>query len=186
MTAIPGGIAISRATPLPLPAAQNLENALPPERLDRMKRLLNYLANPPGPEERAAQIAEQRAVKVHTVYQVNGKVVGIHEHEGDTTFASSAAAGASVQAKADGAARGLSGAALNDFVADRITAALESRYGSSLDVETYRNPAEAPTSGEMQDLMFGRTTADDARPAAASRIAYDPDVLALLSIAGTR
>ena len=95
-----------------------------------------------------------------------------------------------------GRARGLSGDALNDFVADEISANLMRKYGSALSVETYRNAADAPTVGSIHDAMFGKAASahggmHDARFGGAEasgslgystqRVAFDHQVLALLN-----
>ena len=130
--------------------------------------------------ERAAQIAKQRAEPAHTVYKVGGKVIAMHQHNGFTTFGSSADGGASTQAKKAGAAQGLTGEALNTFVADAITAALKQKYGAALQVETYRDPATAPSSGAIEDAMFGRTPTGVPRASPTSLVAYDAGLFSFL------
>ena len=103
------------------------------------------------------RIAEQRAIKVHTVFKVGGKVVGIIHRNGWSTFASNGIGGAgSVHDLA--ARRGLTREGLNDLLADHYTTRLRRMYGTGLQVERYEDAASAPTSGEVEDLMFGRAT----------------------------
>ena len=166
-----------------------------PERWAAMQETMGRLSEP-SPAEIAAQIARQRAEKVHTVYRVNGEIVGTHQHNGWTTFAANGDGRARGDAEAMGRSRGLSGDALNDFVADQIAASLTRKYGSAFSVETYRNAADAPTVGSihdamvgkaasahggMQDARFGGTEAGGSLGYATQRIAFDPEILALMN-----
>ena len=59
------------------------------------------------PVTRARRLAEQRAIKVHTVYKVDGKVVGIVYRNGWTMFASNGAGQARTCPPASGVVTGV-------------------------------------------------------------------------------
>jgi len=158
MTAIPGPRPISGMTILTLPASARRVTA-PKTYAEMMKREEELVRQ--GREIRegsAKRIAEQRAIKVHTVYKVDGKVVGIVHRNGWTTFSGSGLGGIAEVHETAGRL-GRTGDALNDMLAKHSTARLRSLYGSRLQVESYPDATDAPTSGEVEDLMFGRAKA---------------------------
>jgi len=129
----------------------------------------------PSPTERAAQLAKQRADKAHTVYKVNGKIVALHQAHGGITTASNSDGRAAREAAEMAEARGLTGDALNDFIADKMTASLQKKYGSALEVDTYSNAAAAPTAGEILDQMFGIERQHGSLQGQTSRVAMDTE-----------
>ncbi|NIA67155.1 hypothetical protein HBA54_00950 [Pelagibius litoralis] len=185
MTTIQGGIPLASAREI-TPQLHQLHDLkeTDPERWESMQRTLQTLHEGPSAAERAAQLAKQRAVPVHSVYRVNGEIVAIHQTGGGTTSTNAAGGARNIPGQGDAATvgweRGLRGDALNDFVADHITANLKKKYGSALTIETYDNAASAPTTGEMQDEMFGITSQRDTVPGRMSRVAIDTESWARL------
>lgn len=144
---------------------------------------------PLSADERQAAVARQNAVEAHTVYRLGGKILGVQWRDGVTTFTATATddstatdGGASALAKEKAAARGLTGAAANDFIAEEIAAGLQERYGAAVQAETYVSGA-GPTRSELQSEMFGHGSAS-AVGAARSRVAVDTSTFALLQEAG--
>lgn len=178
MTSIHAGIPLAGLTQLTFPMTDGAQSGSQRSRIP-LSEIEDRLAGP-SPAERAAQIAKQRAEPVHTVYKVGGKIIAKHQHNGWTTFAANADGGASTQAKKAGAAQGLTGEALNTFVADAITASLKQKYGAALQVETYRDPATAPSSGAIEDAMFGRTPTAGPKASPTSLVAYDSGLFSFL------
>lgn len=179
MTTIQAYTPISKGTGLEIEAKKASA-----EMVQRMKTQASKFAGPSA-AERADQLAEQRAVKVHTVYRVNGEIVAMHQTNGWTSAASNSNSGirnipGQGDADAVGRAKGLSGDALNDFVADQIAANLKAKYGSALEVESYDNLSTAPTSGEVRDEMFGITQQQGSLSVTTSRIAMDTEYWAKL------
>lgn len=133
-----------------------------PERWARMKDIIEKMRFDSTPEgqaiiekERAMQVAKQNAVEAHSIYRVNGKIIGVHYRDGITMSVSNSGLGHG-NAESDGRQRGLSGERLNDYVADRITAELTEKYGSALQVEQY-DAGAAPTAGELWHEIYGPT-----------------------------
>lgn len=154
MSAIRSSIPLAGMKVLPLPPLQRRQ----PEEAAEMFKRWEEMRALHDPVESARRIAEQRAIKVHTVFKVDGKVVGIVHRNGWTTFSSNGA-GAGIAGVHETAARlGRSGDALNDMLADHSAKGLRSLYGSRLQVERYPDATSAPTSGEVEDLMFGRAS----------------------------
>ena len=178
MTSIHAGIPVAGLKQVTFPMIDGAQSGAERSRMP-LSGIDERLAGP-SPAERAAQIAKQRAEPAHTVYMVGGKVIAMHQHNGFTTFGSSADGGASTQAKKAGAAQGLTGEALNTFVADAITASLKQKYGAALQVETYRDPATAPSSGAIEDAMFGRTPTGTPKASPTSLVAYDAGLFSFL------
>jgi hypothetical protein len=124
-----------------------------PEMLASIRTFQEMLENPPTQADINAQIARQRADKAHTVYFLNGEVIGMQGTEGGTTFKTNP--GIDVGALwREAAAKGLSEDGARDYVAEQVGAALKERYGSALTVETYDGAANAPTAGQVEDAMF--------------------------------
>lgn len=178
MTTIQAYTPISKGTGLEIEAKKASA-----EMVQRMKTRASKFEEPSA-AGRADQIAKQRAVKVHTVYRVDGKIVAVHQANGWTTSSNSNSGIRNIPGQGDadevGRAKGLSGDALNNFVADQITANLKARYGSALEVESYDNPSTAPTSGEVRDKMFGITQQQGSLSATTSRIAMNTEYWAKL------
>ncbi|WP_422366596.1 hypothetical protein [Pelagibius sp.] len=185
MTTIQSGIPLAEAREIK-PQLHRLNDLkeTDPERWEMMQRALQTRPEELSATERAAQIAKQRAVPVHTVYRVNGEVVALHQTNGWSTTknADSSARIVPGQGDADKVGRelGLTGDALNDFVATHMTANLKKKYGAALTVETYPNAATAPSVGEVQDEMFGITSHRDTVPGRMSRVAMDTESWAAL------
>ncbi|MGE4295791.1 MAG: hypothetical protein AB7E49_08835 [Campylobacterales bacterium] len=135
------GIPIGSLKPLEPPKA-----VLPTPKLPEFKE--------PSAEETAAGIARQNRVKAHMVFEVNGRVIGVHFQDGFTTFQSGFAAEAVNEAKAQAARLGYDGEAGADFVAQAITQALKTRFGSQVQARAY-DAAQAPTRGEIFAQWFG-------------------------------
>lgn len=179
MTTIPGRMPVANFTRITLPDSARIQ--LDPDKFAEMKRLGEEMRRERSPEETAQQIAKQRAVKVHTVYRVDGEVIGAHKRNDWTTFASNTVGDVRGNSEQIGLSRGLSGDALQDFVADHITEQLTKKYGDRLTVETYEDAALAPTSGEVNDVMFGRRASYSTPSPSSARVSFDADTFALLS-----
>jgi hypothetical protein len=151
-----GRIPLAGMKPLTLPARARV--VLDPDAFAKMKKAADERSRERSPEETAKQIEKQSIVKVHTLYKVDGKIIGVHERNGWTMFLSSGG----VRGDADKLALklGLSGDALNDFLADRMAASLKKKYGVRLQVQHYEDPATAPTYGEVEAAIYGKQTTD--------------------------
>lgn len=107
-------------------------------------------------QKHAAQIAKQNAVEVHSIYRANGRVIAVLGRTGGTTTASNADGGVVIEAMKEAEARGLTGEALNDYIADRLTEALKAKYGASLRIEQFE-PGTGPNMGQAHVEMFNVT-----------------------------
>ena len=152
MSTIQGGISIANMTPLKNQTPIDLKDH--PELLKRtLEAVTHVVESMRTPAEMAAQKAKQDAVEAHSVYRVNGDIVAVHYQDGTSSMRNDAA-GARGDAEKIGRAAGLSGDALNDFVAAQMTQALRQQYGSALTVEQYE-PGSAPKRIDLAHEMNG-------------------------------
>lgn len=133
-----------------------------PERWAKFQEIIEKLTTPMSQAEREARIAEQRAMKVHTVYSLGDKIIGMHWFNGWSTFASSGDGQVQGHTESTDGTRVVSGDVFNKLIADQTASALRQKYGAALRIDVYTDASTAPTAGEIQDLMFGRTHEDGA------------------------
>ena len=106
----------------------------------------------PTQAELDAQLAKQNQIKVHAVFQVNGKIIGNVLENGWTEFQKNADAPHDSTIWDNATKRGLSGAGAADYLTEKITAHLRQRY-PGLQVITF-DSASAPTSGEYHERVL--------------------------------
>lgn len=129
--------------------------------------------------EHAAQIAKQQAIKAHTIFRVDGKIVAVQEENGWTLFPNSDDGAATSGIKSEAARLRLAGDAYNDFVADQIERDLRQTYGASLQVQRFE-PGQGPTMGELDFELFGNRNANPVNTAAPT-LPLDSETLLMLS-----
>ena len=190
MTSTPTGFNAIYLTAIKMPPWTLVsKDELPDDVRARLEKFSDMIPppEPPSPEKKAeteAAIAMANAVKVHTVWSVDGNVVGVHEVNGLTTFIAGPDVHASSSAKSEAQKLGLTGDALNEFVTRKITDALKAKYGDALEVSTYDDPATAPATGDVVAKMY-QDTPEGPKPSLRSLLfSSSPEALDLLNGTG--
>ena len=148
MTTISSAVPIGSQTRVQAEFKSGLDDFTKDLMVRQKERLAAELAY--NPQE---QLAAQNAAEVSTAFRLNGKLVGTISEQGFTrTGINDNGAFDRAQAQAD--ARGLTGEKRTTFVGEQVSAELQARYGSSLEVINYPE-GQRPTSGEMHSEMFG-------------------------------
>lgn len=124
-----------------------------PVDLERMKRLEETTKRMNDPAFLKEMRDKQDATEAHSVFKKGNKVIAVLYREGGTMLRNEAN-GLPIQGMMKEAeARGLTGEKYHDFMAEKMTDALNMRLGN-VQVETYEK-GNAPTQGELTRQIFG-------------------------------
>ncbi|HBU97257.1 MAG TPA: hypothetical protein DEF21_05030 [Thalassospira lucentensis] len=121
--------------------------------------------------ESQKQVAWQNEQPMYSAIRLNGKLVGTMGINTGLTMTGISDGGAYRRAVIYAEKTGMSHDAFTEYAAEKVSQALESRYGASIEIEVFE-PDARPTVGELQAEMFG-TAVPDSAPASASISASD-------------
>jgi|GEM_PF-3547808 len=99
-----------------------------------------------------AQFGKQENLPEHTVWRVDGKIIGAHFDIGWTTFSNGADGRGNAQDKSNSEIKNLPASERNDRLADAMTQRLREKYGARLQVET-QQPDHALKYGYVLNEM---------------------------------
>jgi len=102
--------------------------------------------------EMEAQLERQRNYTAHTVWKVDGEIIGAHFDIGWTTFSNGADGSGNAQDKSNPAIAILPPSERNDQIADAMTLRLREKYGARLTVEL-QQPGQALKRGYILNKM---------------------------------